>query len=1474
MDEAVLGVGIKDEASRGVGAIRGAFESLIRKGRAVVQQSSAVEKGFDRMGKAGSNLKGLVIGGSVLLALAGGMRDTIRTAATFEQSMAKVGAITNASAQEIARLTLRAREMGSETVFSASESAEAIAFLGMAGFQTDQILTALPDTLNLAAAGAIDLGTAADIASNILSGMRLPVEALGSVTDGLAVAASSSNTNIQMLGQSFTFLSSQAAQVDLAFADVTASIGILGNAGLQGTRAGTNLSAAIASLLKPSTAAEEIMRRTSLSFFDSSGKMKDLVTVTRDLERANLSATEQLEVFGVEGNRAIGALVGQGSKKLEELRQKIIASGGAAETMANRQVNTLQGKTKALNSAIEELQLTMGEKLVPRLTTTVEKFTALARKDSTVDLVKDMADATATLVEELLKLGTWVSENKETLTVLAGIYGGAKVGAIGGVQGAVIGGAVGGTGALVGATLPEDKRDALPKAAQDYGLGLDRRPESGFGVGQGTRGPDTLDGLPSLEALPAADTPLLSAMDILKRGAAEFQRAQSLTEGATLREAAFREGPPLRSSASTLDAAMAGVGNVSTAMPLDLDGLDGGLSELAKRQSQLLIDEQRTTLEEMRTSSASRIDVARQESKVAVATLAASQQAERERLQAMGLTSKEIDAIQGEEKKLLERRNEVREATAQTATVEEEARNAQEAVNDQFKAASTIFGAFSEQAGRAVQAVQQVHASLQSNDPFGAVAAGIATIVTLMGSHEGATDRMRRQIERSTEAARAAADAIRGFALASEGLRHSELESLAGAFDDMTPLLQAAQSAAAHLDKKTNIGGKAEDFLKDIRKGDPEALTEALFGDFKGLHHTFEDQFFQTMADILGGTRRGLLESLEGLEQTFSAQDVDLSQGASLQAAQEISSRAQQQLANFGDILTDTFEGAVADYQHRQRTERPQSQDALQQLFVQSFAQVARIDLEAGAFQSQIDLTSKQARELEEMIVDVRLGEMNRAAGKLVAGAESAEQRATQLRFQQEEIAARATLAQRLTHAGGDSYLKEQAFAQFEQTRLGIQASEQQALQELRVGSRPTASDTAAKQAVETGGGTSGVTDPFTLGPGAIQVSATPLAADALITAPSEESFQTFYTERLLPVAMTGLSEVLTQIQRNLQAERDARMWSPVDLIALPTGEDFSAFYRGEVGLLPVMGRGLAEVLDQHRLNVQGERDIRALAPADTVKLPTAEAFAAFYTSETGLLPVIGSGVAAVLDQHKTNVQTERDVRAFIPTDFQVLPDSKAFESFYTDEKVGLLPVIGAGLSNVLDQHRLNVRAERDARAFRASDFQVMPSTDDFDRFYETNLAPRMMGQEKVQQVLWQHLANMRAHRLTPAPTDFQVMPSTGAFRQMYSSDLLPRLAGGPGAGQMGAVLRQHYDNVLAHRIHFRPPDFMTMPSRSDFFFYFAELPSLINSALESVLSSIEPHTVDLSRYVHFESSGVRDQLAQTIAELEADEVL
>ena len=245
------------------------------------------------------------------------MAAPIKKAAEFEQAMANVGAVSRASEEDLGKLTKQARELGAATNWSASQAASGMKFLAMAGFSTEQTLAAMPGMLNLASAGAIELGDAADIASNILTGFGLEAAEMGRVGDVLTATFTRSNVDLRMLGETMKYVAPIAASTGSSIETMAAMVGKLGDAGIQGSNAGTALRAMLTRLSAPTSKAAGLLQTLGVETQDAEGNLRPIVAVLKELDAAmvNMGSADKAaavaQIFGVEAASAATVLMAQ-----------------------------------------------------------------------------------------------------------------------------------------------------------------------------------------------------------------------------------------------------------------------------------------------------------------------------------------------------------------------------------------------------------------------------------------------------------------------------------------------------------------------------------------------------------------------------------------------------------------------------------------------------------------------------------------------------------------------------------------------------------------------------------------------------------------------------------------------------------------------------------------------------------------------------------------------------------------------------------------------------------------------------------------------------------------------------------------------------------------------------------------------------------------------------------------------------------
>ena len=233
--------------------------------------------------------------------------NVISTIADFETAASKMGAISRATAADLAVMRDTAAQLGATTEFSATQAADGLGFLAMAGFQAREAVEALPPILDLATASSMDLAQAADIASNIMGAFQINASKAGSVADVLAAASSRANTSVSQLGQAISTAGPVAAGLGISLETTAAAIGVMSDAGIQAERAGTALRGSLAALSAPTKAASDALSKYGIAISEVNPETNDLADVLATLRDANLSTADAMAIFGREA--ASGALV-------------------------------------------------------------------------------------------------------------------------------------------------------------------------------------------------------------------------------------------------------------------------------------------------------------------------------------------------------------------------------------------------------------------------------------------------------------------------------------------------------------------------------------------------------------------------------------------------------------------------------------------------------------------------------------------------------------------------------------------------------------------------------------------------------------------------------------------------------------------------------------------------------------------------------------------------------------------------------------------------------------------------------------------------------------------------------------------------------------------------------------------------------------------------------------------------------------
>ena len=331
--------------------------------------SSGFQKGLDGIGGAaqkGLSITSKVLGGAATAVTALGGA-AIKVGSDFEAGMSEVQAVSGASGEALEQLKEKAKEMGAKTKFSATESAEAMNYMAMAGWKTEEMLGGIEGIMNLAAASGEDLATTSDIVTDALTAFGMSASDSTHFADILAAASSNANTNVGLMGETFKYVAPLAGSLGYSAEDTATAIGLMANAGIKGSQAGTSLRSIMTRLAKPTKESQAAMDALGLSITDSSGKMKPLSEIVGDMRKGFSGLTEDEKASyaamlgGQEAMSGLLAIVNASDKDFEKLSGAINDCNGSAAEMAEIMQDNLQGQITILQSGLEGLGVSLYE---------------------------------------------------------------------------------------------------------------------------------------------------------------------------------------------------------------------------------------------------------------------------------------------------------------------------------------------------------------------------------------------------------------------------------------------------------------------------------------------------------------------------------------------------------------------------------------------------------------------------------------------------------------------------------------------------------------------------------------------------------------------------------------------------------------------------------------------------------------------------------------------------------------------------------------------------------------------------------------------------------------------------------------------------------------------------------------------------------------------------------------------------------
>lgn len=345
----------------------------------------------------------------------------VKTAADFDSAMSQVAAVSGATGKDFDSLRNKAREMGAKTKFSATEAAEAMNYMAMAGWKTEDMLNGIEGVMNLAAASGEDLATTSDIVTDALTAFGLSAKDSGHFADILAAASSNANTNVSMMGETFKYCAPIAGALGFSAEDTAEAIGLMANAGIKSSQAGTALRTIMNNLAGDVKISGKAIGDVTIATTNADGSMRDLSDILADCRSAfgNLTESEKAQAAeSLVGKNAMSgflALMNAGQSDIDKLSSAIDNCDGSAEKMAMTMQDNLAGQLTILKSQLQELAISFGDILMPAIRSIVSKLQGFVDKlngmdESTKRTIVTVALLVASIGPLLVIIGTAISK--------------------------------------------------------------------------------------------------------------------------------------------------------------------------------------------------------------------------------------------------------------------------------------------------------------------------------------------------------------------------------------------------------------------------------------------------------------------------------------------------------------------------------------------------------------------------------------------------------------------------------------------------------------------------------------------------------------------------------------------------------------------------------------------------------------------------------------------------------------------------------------------------------------------------------------------------------------------------------------------------------------------------------------------------------------------------------------------------------
>ena len=351
---------------------------------------------------------------------------SVNTLQGFEDSMLKVQSLSGATADQYQQLSDAALHYGSTTAWTSQNVADAMGYMALAGFDTNEILSATPGVLSLASASGEDLATVSDILTDAMTGFGDSASDATRYADVLATTQAKSNTTVGMLGEAFTYVSSLAGTYSYSLEDVSTALGVMANAGVKGSMAGTSLSSVITRLGTNTSGARDAIEALGVQFYNTDGTARPLGDVIVDLCDATANMTTEQKaslastVAGAEAQKGLLAILNQGSSAYTDLNQKLKESSGNADEMAGTLESGLGGAIRSLSSAWEGFKIKLAQKFEVPLSDLIHKFANFIT-DSAIPALDNFVSAITPVVTALGNFGKWMREGSAGAELLKAV---------------------------------------------------------------------------------------------------------------------------------------------------------------------------------------------------------------------------------------------------------------------------------------------------------------------------------------------------------------------------------------------------------------------------------------------------------------------------------------------------------------------------------------------------------------------------------------------------------------------------------------------------------------------------------------------------------------------------------------------------------------------------------------------------------------------------------------------------------------------------------------------------------------------------------------------------------------------------------------------------------------------------------------------------------------------------------------------